>query len=453
MITYKIKYESEEINIIKEYIREYNVVYRYAYNRFLEYSSLSLSNVIKIVKDNIKNIKLLDATIIQNACEKAKYIFNKTENKKIIFGGKNNYFRYIKGLISKEEYKNKKNIPFYIRGQENSYGNRKFRINTLNKEIIFQPSRSEKYKLKLRIDEKRLKDLEILENKCLLCDGSITVGIDLEYIYISFEETLINYEPIGFKENRLLSIDLNPNYISYVISDYDEKDRTNIIYKEIVSLKKLNDLDNRKNYINKEDKLSYRKHLHNKKKFEILGISKYIVEKAKHYKVESIIIEDLNIKNSNKKLGKRFNKLCNNDWLRNTFVNNLIKRCNIYGIRLQKVLACYSSFIGQLNNKDEFDSIAAAMELGRRGNLFIRNYIKSKNKVDVVYPKFDIRSLMDQWKKKLNFDRNIKSWKELYNKIKETKQSYRFLFNEDKNLLSSFSLSSHNSYIKCYHLI
>ena len=452
MITYKIKYESEEINIIKEYIREYNVVYRYAYNRFLEDSSLSLSNVIKIVKDNIKNIKLLDATIIQNACEKAKHIFNKTDNKHVIFGGKNNYFRYIKGLITKEEYKNKKNIPFYIRGQENSYGNRKFRLNVLNKELIFQPTRKERYVLKFKIDNKRLKDLELLENKCRLCEGFINVGVDLEYVYISFEETLIKYEPIGFKENRLLSIDLNPNYISYVISDYDEKDRTNIIYKEIVSLKKLNDLDKRKNYINKEDKLSYRKHLHNKKKFEILGISKYIVEKAKHYKVESIIIEDLNIKSSNKKLEKRFNKLCNNDWLRNTFINNLNKRCNIYGIRLQKVLACYSSFIGQLNNKDEFDSIAAAMELGRRGNLFIRNYIKSKNKVDVVYPKFDIRSLMDQWKKKLNFDRNIKSWKELYNKIKETKQSYRFLFNEDKNLLSSFSLSSHNSYVNCYNL-
>ena len=93
------------------------------------------------------------------------------------------------------------------------------------------------------------------------------------------------------------------------------------------------------------------------------------------------------------------------------------------------------------------------MELGRRGNLFIRNYIKSKNKVDVVYPKFNIRNLIDQWKKKLNFDENIKDWKCLYNKIKETKQSYRFLFNEDKNSLSSFSLYSHNSHIKCFHLV
>lgn len=451
MITYKFKYELEDKSILKEYLREYNVIYRFAYNRMVDNSSLSLNEVIKIVKDNVKNIKLLDATIIQNACEKAKHTFKTNENKKVIFGGKNNYFRYIKGLITKEEYKTKKNISFYVRGQENSYGNRKFRLNVLNKELIFQPTRKERYVLKFKIDNKRLKDLELLENKCKLCEGCINVGMDLEYIYLSFEETLINYEPIIFKENRLLSIDLNPNYIAYVISDYDEKDRKNIIYKEIVSLKKLNDLDKRKNYLNKEDKKSYRKYLHNKRKFEILEISKYLVKKAKHYQVESIVIEDLNIKSNDKKLGKKFNKLCNNDWIRNAFINNLNKRCNIYGIRLQKVLACYSSFIGQLNNKDEFDSIAAAMELGRRGNLFIRNYIKSKNKVEIVYPKFDIRSLMDQWKKKLDFDENIRNWKCLYKKIKETKQSYRFLFNE--NSLSSFSLYSHNSYVKCFHLV
>ena len=453
MITYKFKYELEDKGIIEDYIREYNVVYRYAYNRFVDNSNLSLNEVIKLTKDNIKNIKLLDATIIQNTCEKAKHTFKNNENNKVIFGGKNNYFRYIKGLISKEEYKNKKNIPFYIRGQENSYGNRKFRLNTKVRELFFQPNRKEKYVLKFKLDNKRLRELEILENKCKLCEGSINVGIDLNYIYLSFEETLINYQPIESIENRILSIDLNPNYIAYVICDYNEEARKNIITKEIISIKNLNDKDKKKNYKDKENKLNYRKYLNNKKKTEILEISKYIIDKAKHYKIESIVIEDLNIKSSNKNLSKRFNKLCNNDWIRNAFVNNLSKRCNIYGIRLQKVLACYSSFIGQLTNKDEFDSIAAAMELGRRGNLFIRNYIKSKNKIDVVYPRFDIRNLMDQWKKKLNFDENIKDWKSLYNKIKETKQSYRFLFDENKNSLSSFSLNSYKSFVNVYNIL
>lgn len=72
-------------------------------------------------------------------------------------------------------------------------------------------------------------------------------------------------------------------------------------------------------------------------------------------------MEDLHIKNSNKNKGKSFNKRCNNDWLRNLICNNITKRCNLIGIKVNKVFAGYSSIKGQLENDNDFDSIAASI--------------------------------------------------------------------------------------------
>ena len=57
-------------------------------------------------------------------------------------------------------------------------------------------------------------------------------------------------------------------------------------------------------------------------------------------------MENLTIESSDKGKGRLFNKLCNNDWLRTTLRNNLLKRCNLFGIKFLEVRPEYSSFIG-----------------------------------------------------------------------------------------------------------
>ena len=99
---------------------------------------------------------------------------------------------------------------------------------------------------------------------------------------------------------------------------------------------------------------------------------KNIVDKSIYYKCQLISIEDLNIKSKDLDKGKRFNKLVNNSWCRNTFVNNLIKRCNIFNIKLLKVKPEDRSFIGNFlyRSLNLPDMILASIEIGRRGYQF-----------------------------------------------------------------------------------
>ena len=67
------------------------------------------------------------------------------------------------------------------------------------------------------------------------------------------------------------------------------------------------------------------------------------------------------------------------------------------------------------------DSINASLEIGRRGyNCIILNNKK-------FYPEFNLSSLKDQWKE--HFSDGIKSWKEFYLEIKNSKLKYRVSLN------------------------
>lgn len=220
----------------------------------------------------------------------------------------------------------------------------------------------------------------------------------------------------------------------------------NILLKKLYSLNGLNDLDKKSNYNEVKDKVFFRKYLHNKRKYETLEISKNIFSILKQYRVETLVLEDLSIRSSNKNLGKRFNKLCNNDWIRNTFVNNLSKRCNLIGIKVEKVFAGYSSIKGQLENEDDIDSIAAAIELSNRLNKDLKDFGNTKVKLE---------KLSNRWKKEIisNF-KQVPTWKDISNFLKKKfKSSYRNFFNIDKFNGVSYSLFSYKSYIHVYNFI
>ena len=94
--------------------------------------------------------------------------------------------------------------------------------------------------------------------------------MDLEYIYIIFEETdIYNYET-KFIKNRVLSLDLNPNYIGWSIVDWKSENEFDVIKSGVYSIKKLNDKDfnlKNKGYSSESKK---RKFLNNKRNFETI---------------------------------------------------------------------------------------------------------------------------------------------------------------------------------------
>ena len=137
------------------------------------------------------------------------------------------------------------------------------------------------------------------------------------------------------------------------------------------------------------------------------------------------------MKSSDKELGKHYNKLVNNSWNRNQFINNLTKRCNIFNIKLLKVKPEYSSFIGNFlyRSLNLPDMILASIELGRRGYEFYNQYItKIKHqKKNIVQP--DIKLFNDLIIKSLeefNIQREqFKDLVEIYYFLKKSKCKYR----------------------------
>ena len=444
----KIKYQTdkESLDIIQNYMKQYSSVQHFVYNRIHEGKSQ------KDIKQQIKtlnNIDLLDSWFIQCSF----YDIPKVD--KVIFGGKKNYFQRLKNNISKEEFKSKRLSPIYSIGEvinKSVKGNRKFHIEQDLENISFKPNKNTKINLQLIGLNKRKQILSKLYQKQERKEIKIAYKLDLEYIYIIFEETdIYNYET-KFIKNRVLSLDLNPNYIGWSIVDWKSESEFDVIKSGVYSIKKLNDKDfnlKNKGYSSESNE---RKYISVKRNYEALQIVKNIVNKSIYYKCYIISIEDLNIKSSDKELGKRFNKLINNSWCRNAFVNNLTKRCNIHNIKLLKVKPEYSSFIGNFlyRSLNLPDMVLSSIEIGRRGYEFYNQYIsKTKDiKKNIVRPNLSMfNKLYLKSLEEFNLQPIYKDLIELYYFFKKSKLKYRLSIDSFNLQFSRFT--SHKSYICC----
>lgn len=449
MITKKLKHNFTFDVELSLFQVQFNNVIHYAFNRYVDRKgNIKDAEVETLVKTNMNNIDLLDASFIKQAVSKAKTIYTsrKDENgdcDKVIFGGKYLFNKRIKNVISHNDFLEQRLQPIKVVGGKADNGNRKFSIDLKNHKVIFKRDKSHHYEIELNGYSKKDEELLYkLQEKYDLDKSStkFTVELDKEYVYLTFEESEFsetNYNPV---KNRVASIDMNPNYIALVIQD-----ENGILLKRLYSLKPLNDFSGKKK--NNKNK-TIKKHLNNKRKHETLQISKDIVNTCIHYKVESFVAEDLNIKSKNANKGKRFNRLCLNNWLRKTLFNNLQKRCNLNNIQFSAVYAGYSSIKGQLENDKEIDSIAAAIEIGKRKNKNLKKFGDSKLK---------LKDLSNRWKNevKQNFSK-VPTWKEFSNFLKKKfkNSSYRNFFSENnKNIRVSYSLNSKNNYIKVYSFI
>ena len=142
--------------------------------------------------------------------------------------------------------------------------------------------------------------------------------------------------------------------------------------------------------------------LGNKRTFECYEVAKYLVNLAKHFGCEIFAMEDLSIKNNDKGLGKKFNSLCNNLWNRNKLENNIQKRCNIIGIQLQRVVANWSSVLGNTlyRNTNLPDMVLSSIEISRRAQEFSLQYLKQQKEKqkNIIFPNLTekVRKLLIQ---------------------------------------------------------
>ena len=450
MITLKIKYNTETFNytIIQEYRKQYSSVLHCAYNlRFKDTSEKDVEHQLK----SLNNINLISSFFKRCAVKHATQLLENKPDKPMIFGGKKNFLLRCQGKITKDEFKQKRLSNLYIIGEANQHANRFIQINSDLCSFTFKPSRNTNIQLVINGRYKRyqsiLQQLYILQQDKQI---PITYQLNNEYIYITYDESVIyktHYKPIA---NRVFAIDLNPNYVGWSVVDWKSSSKFTVISSGVISTKDINDFDNNLKGLPSTDKK--RLYINNKRKYEVFEINKYLIQIATHYRCELFITEDLSIESSDKSLGKSFNKLVNNQWNRSKMVDNLKKRCNINGIKFLSVQANYSSFIGNFLFRDlELpDMVLASIELGRRGYEFSLQYIKKvKDKVkNIIFPL--ISDFSDRYIKSLEefeISGEVIGLKDIYYKLKNSKSRYRVSL-DDLNHLEFSRCFSNKSKVK-----
>lgn len=437
MQTLKLKYHtlsSDDLNVIKSYQVSYNNVLHWMYNRVVENTT---EKQREQQAKSLNNIDNLDSWFIRSASKHAMWINEANKNNKVIFGGKRNFIRRCKGIISKEEYQAKRLLPLQSVGEAQQKANRKFRISTDIDKVVFSPNRN------VHIDiifdgvsnnyKKILTKLYILQESKSL---PISYQLSQDYIYIMFDEkelyTVKEYKHI---KDRVMAIDINPNYIGWSIVDWKSSSDYTLVKHGVFNIKPINDKENAlvNEHVTSEDKRKI--YLNNKRKHEVMEIGKNLINKAIYYKCDSFAVEDITMSSSDKERGKRFNRLVNNQWCRVKFLQNIEKRCNIFGIKLIKVKPEYSSFVGNIvfRGLRLADMELSSIEIGRRGYEFRKQYIDKieRQRNNIIVP--DVADYIDkitQSLEELGVDSVCENLRELYYELKKAKCRYRLSLDE-----------------------
>lgn len=397
-LVYRIKVSESDKLILSEVQNKYSIDFRRIYNNLELQKDPTFLNSL-----NTKSSKLKEYLIKEVITFKEKYDIGKDrllenirtiESQKVInfkrltelrrsyksnvcFGGRVNLKRRTKGLISSEEWRKLRNYPIVFYGETSRKGNRFFDFSELSSGKLVFKLESTNIKIPIEISNKKhTEELIALQNLCVNKGISLTIKLTSDKIFLTFDETILHntnfdyklyqknkpsnltkeetkkYWKSKYKEHednlkrgkleRYLSIDVNPNEIGFVITDYS----LNII-----------------------DKGCYRivgKVNEGKRKFEYSQIIKELFNKIKHFKVSYFVIEDLDNLNKHtfgNKVSNRKNKL---EFKKNYLFSLVIRRCNESRTILRKVNPIYSSFIGNLTYK-EYDPIASSLEICRRG--------------------------------------------------------------------------------------
>lgn len=392
--------------------------------------------------------------LLNSAQYDAKAIYRLNKEKKVIFGGKKLFLDRANNKISREEFQFKKLLPLYSVGEAIQKGNRLFKIISENS-ILFKPCKDVKISLDLNSIgsnyKKKLNQLIKLQDAKQI---SISYKLDLQYIYITFDNSKIESNFYKTKKNRVIAIDMNPNYLGYSIIDWKSEGKYHIIDKGVFDISLINKKENSLACSSDDKRKLYIK---NKRDYELIKIAHALFDLTKHYRCEVFSIEKLNIATRDLNKGKRLNKLVNNQWNRNKFVSVLKKLVNGSSAVLIDVEPAYSSILGNLIYREERlpDMILSSIEIGRRGIEFQNQYLLNikECKKNIVQPDFDlVKERISKSLEELNIQSQFQNFQELYSILKKSKVKYRFLL-ENSDISRVFSKSHIKSYIKLYSFI
>ena len=396
---------------LSDAIRVYSSMFRMAYNRLQEGCSENRT------WHKLKEIFGVNCWLASSAAKEANGLLKSNGYRTILFGGKGNLKQYLKGLITKEQFKHKRLMPLCSIGERQYAGNRLFDFDFDNRVVVFKPSNGVRKEIRFCPVKKKLaNELAKVQELASQKKMPVTIKFTDKHLYLTYDESLIYNEAYkGLKHNRVLGIDMNPNYIGVSVIEFDNDDEFKVLHKEVFDLTALTKPSGESSQHKKS------KYLTNKLKHETIAIAHKINKLTDYWKCSKLAVEDLSITPKDQKKGKTFNRLCNNRWERQLFVNKLKMLAGIHRYELVEVNPAYSSIVGNFlyGNENTPDMVAASIEIARRAY--------KKFEKGWFYPKFNVERTDEQWKQTLS---GVKSWKDLFRKIKETGFKYRFLLSD-----------------------
>lgn len=393
-------------------------MYRFAFCRFQD--NKTAGEIYRILSDFFPNV---NSHLRNSALRQANGLYILNGNKKIYFG---KFKRFQRKLITKEEYKETRNYGIWSEGEALAKGNRFFQIVVENNKFIYKRSRKEHYDLVIveKLNDKRKVILQKLQLMMSEKKVPITFRLKNDKVYLTYDEKIVEKEK-QFKhlfQNRVLGIDLNPNYFGISIIEFNQKDNFKVLHKEVIDLSKL------------------QKKSTNKVHFELYEINHRILRLCKAWHVAKIAVENLKFKESDKFWSKDLNKLCRSQFRYSFVKQHLQTLCNVYGVELVKVNAAYSSIIGNFVHGSDTcpDMVAASIEIARRAY--------KKFQKGWIYPSYNIQQhryaevLGNQWKEELEL--RYMSWKGLAGIVKKSKLKYRFPLQPSNAVFSKTYINS-----------
>lgn len=374
MLSYKFDIDQKYSDLFINESREFQWVVRTAYNIWRTVAHRYQNKLItkeeynnqrkgSYIEQSIKDsglIKYLDASFVKMAVNEAK---NKRNLEKVIFGDVVSFNKLKNGNKSpevKQKWIDSRTYGMFIRGSSSDSGNRKAKLDIENSGLYVWVNAKNKIFIPIQMTTRQKQVLLQIQNKSKTKKSYFNIRINKNSIDIVFslEELIKTKQPKKIK-GRILAIDSNPDELGIVV--YDQKSNK-ILHKTIIDVAKVN-------RINGDNPIST-----NKRHYEKFNIGKKIVNIAKSFHCSFIAVEDLTIKSKDHSKGIRFNRIVNNTWNRGIYDQAITKWARIENIDIIKVYAGYSSLVGCLQNPDEFDSIAAAIEVAKRGIKAIDEY-------------------------------------------------------------------------------
>ena len=255
--------------------------------------------------------------------------------KEIFFGGRKNLKDLLTGKKTKEEYRKRRLIPMTFSGETRHNGNRMFNLDIEHNTVVFKPKCKVKIPVQFTCSDKQKEELLKVQELCLKREFAVAISLNNDYVSFSFDGEKINKDQFFFKdlkENRVLGIDQNPNYLGISILEFAKDNSFKVLHKQVFDLTQLTNKPNSNKELNK---------IANKRKFETLNIAHEVDKLIKNWKCKKLVIEDLKFKNKLK--GKARNRLCKNSWDRCLFENKLKMLAKLHGYKAVEINPCYTS--------------------------------------------------------------------------------------------------------------